>query len=343
LDTVFVFDTRFSFNFDNSIDSDSYLSGPELYPGSVQAVLDQLSLSYTIDEATINTTVADGVTLPELALSVDGGSTWNYTASNTNSQTWSISEGTTTATARLTLGRHGTRSTASPTTGFRPMKVDLYELLITASAVGSINELDIVGNHEENLTRIMETSVAGYRYVMDHSPNSLDIEFFPADTEKSLPDLTVKNRRPTTDVGEYANKVHVYGGDPDNSGSKPYAVVQDDNEVNEVGEEPEVIIDPQITTVDDAENRATAELFSRVKKRTTGGSLEVVAKHPLPGYTYPVDTTGDGSTTKLPLERVEFEEGPGVADGLLAFEDLVSIEKNVVRAERTTRDLSALL
>lgn len=339
-DVVGVYDSRYTYTFDNNLNAESgYLDGPEPYPDSVAVQLEQIDVPYNITESTVQTTEAGGQPLPEIAVSPDGGSTWK-TAANVNDATFTISVATTTLDTRLTLGRYGSTTGQTPLQGTTPMRVDVYDHLLDGNDLGVIEELELTGNHLENLKAIHETS--DYRFVMDHDPNALNIESFPADTEKTLPDLTIKNRLPSTDVGGYANKVHVFGAKA-SDGTRPVAVVQDDTEINEVGVEPVPIIAPDLTTVTDVKNKARTELTKRVAKRRNAGELEVVAQHPLPGYTYPVDLTGDGTTTKIPLETVDFSEGRGEADGRLSFEALLGVEIEVAAAKRTTRNISTLL
>lgn len=339
-DVVGVYDSRYSYTFDNTLNAESgYLDGPQPYPDAVSIQPEQIDVPYNITESTVQTTEAGGQPLPEIAVSPDGGSTWK-TAAGVNDATFSIGVATTTLDTRFTLGRYGSTTGQTPLQGTTPMRVDVYDHLLDGNDLGVIEQLELTGNHLENLKAIHETS--DYRFVMDHDPNDLLIESFPSDTEKTLPDLTVKNRLPSTDVGGYANKVHVFGAKADD-GTRPVAIVQDDTEIAEVGVEPVPIIAPDLTTVTDVKNKARTELTSRVGKRRDAGELEVVAKHPLPGYTYSVDLTGDGATEKIPLESVEFMEGRGEADGRLSFEEPIGVEIDVAAAQRTTRNISALL
>jgi len=141
IDAIAVVDDRTSRTFDNSVDSNQALSGPELYPTSRVAALDSVSLRQAADEVTFTSTWNDTSGGQYIEVSNDGGN--NYERfNNTTSGTATFASNTKQLQANLNLARYSTGSTTTPTNGDAGQTVDLWDLATVPEAVRSddINE-----------------------------------------------------------------------------------------------------------------------------------------------------------------------------------------------------------
>jgi hypothetical protein len=130
-------DTRYSYTYDNSVDANQELSGPELYPDSQLFEFAQASTTRNVTEANFDLTANDVSGPFQVELSNDDGATWEVVS---NSQTGSVTFDSADANVdvRLTMGRYGTQ-TESPTSGHLAQSVSLWELFANPDAVVSDN------------------------------------------------------------------------------------------------------------------------------------------------------------------------------------------------------------
>lgn len=135
--------------------SSGYLDGPELYPSGELVSFSSTSTTRAFDSARVSQTWNDTSNNQFIELSNDGGSTWQ-TLNNTDSGSVTFSSAETTLQARVNLSRYGSRTTATPQTGYQGQSVsthDLYADIIAISpednGLASVNA--IVNVQDENL------------------------------------------------------------------------------------------------------------------------------------------------------------------------------------------------
>ncbi|AFH22764.1 hypothetical protein OSG_eHP34_00155 [environmental Halophage eHP-34] len=127
-DLIGVQDTSFSWTLDNSVDANGYLSSPALYPSGAQTIIDKATTRRNIKSGKFNSTWDDTTGAQSIELAPDGST---FTAfNNTSSGSYSFSDATQEITTRFTFDRYGSRTTATPTSGFKGQAVDLWELFV---------------------------------------------------------------------------------------------------------------------------------------------------------------------------------------------------------------------
>jgi hypothetical protein len=131
LDLLNIEDARFSHSFPNPTSGTDYLSGPENFPAAIARQTEQATAINQVvgGRATVSANPSGGPNdIPEIELSNTQGTTYPISGSDTNSVNASFPSASAGIRSRLTLGRHGARISATPTTGFKPDRVDSVEI-----------------------------------------------------------------------------------------------------------------------------------------------------------------------------------------------------------------------
>jgi hypothetical protein len=136
-------DARFPYTFDNSTDSDDNLEGPQLFPDLQTVEFDASSTLRIVNSVTASEDYNDVSNNQFIEVSNDGGATFQR-FNNTSSATGNFQSGGQSPQARLGLSRFGSRTTASPSTGFNGQTVSTHELVagqegIVPNGIGSAN------------------------------------------------------------------------------------------------------------------------------------------------------------------------------------------------------------
>lgn len=336
IDVVAPRDARYSYNDDNSVNSNYALDGPELYPDGEDVVIGQFSSDLNVVQVKVSSSWKDSETsgAQQISTSVDGGSTWD-TASNTTSITsdYPNNKGTTIDT-RATLDRYGSRSTGvSPTTGFKSQGVDTWTVKYDGTDLAVVDDQTFRGDPFSVLKKLHDNY--GFTFSIDHANTDNNgnlkkyVESFKDGSQSKSANWTVLNRRPSVDFREYANKVTIYGA-LQSDGTRPKATVQDDSEVSTYGTVGFVDKAPSADNLDDTRSIARSVLNTKVAKRKRKGKLQIAPINILPGYDYSVDWFGDGTTTDVPVKRVEWGEQLDRASGTLQFSEDDDIVASVV-------------
>lgn len=128
VDVVAPYDTRFNYFFDDDNGGNGgYLDGPELYPDGVDIVFEDATTAQNVVGGKVDTVMNDTSGSQALALSNDQGTSYS-SASNVSTYSTSFSSGGGSIRTRVTLSRFGSRSTATPQTGFNAQSLDSYKL-----------------------------------------------------------------------------------------------------------------------------------------------------------------------------------------------------------------------
>ena len=139
IDRVAVYDTRFEsqLDFDNTVDDEQQLSGPQFFANSVEQEFATVTTRRNVTEAAINATwddVSNGQ-YQELAIIDD-----TFERTN-NSETATISvadeDADTSVQSRVSLSRYGTATNDTPTEGRQGQRIESWELTANPDAVVS--------------------------------------------------------------------------------------------------------------------------------------------------------------------------------------------------------------
>lgn len=162
IDTVAVYDTRYSWTFDNSVDANGYLSSPSLYP--TQTIeFDDAEVVESVTGGTFTGTFSDTTGDQEIELTNDLTGGWQGA---TNQSTFDVDFGDLgpTLTARVTLGGGGSRTTAAPTEGYEPQALQSYTLEADVDDTPLIVEQGFDGQTQELLNQVAELADAVWEY-----------------------------------------------------------------------------------------------------------------------------------------------------------------------------------
>lgn len=352
-DVVAPLDGRFSYTFDNDTsNSGERVSGPELYP-EITAESSIFATSYNIIHSDVSSSIDDITGVQAISVSNDGGSTYN-TFNNTTSVSHDYSNTGREARLRVTLGRYGSRTDATPTTGFNPQTISSITHTIDGNDLTVIDELELSRNHFDNLKTLHEYGT--YVWSIEHTADSLanmPVESFVKGSQtKPKPDGfdLQENKSKEVSAQQYYNTIYLEGALVD--GSRPTAEVKDNTLIDEDGREigPGVLRDSNITTEAGADFRATALLSKATSKRSVKGTVTAAPEFAQAGYAYPAlfEPTGWGSnwgtnwgsiTVYYPAEEVRINISQ---DGLSATYDFVSrndISKDIRELKRNANEL----
>ncbi|WP_135302635.1 hypothetical protein [Haloarcula amylovorans] len=128
IDVVAVYDNRFSYTFDNSVDSDNALSGPQTKPDLVEIETINETSSRQISGGRVESTWNDTSGSQYVAVSNDGGATYT-TANNSETVETDFGSASSQLRAKLGLSRYGSGRSTTPTTGYNSQSVDVIRLL----------------------------------------------------------------------------------------------------------------------------------------------------------------------------------------------------------------------
>lgn len=164
VDAVFVYDDRFNYNFDNTVDSDNgHLDGPETHPNAVDVVFSDATSPFVILESTGTLAIDDTGNEQAVAISADQGSTY-VEATNSTTVTATGLE-TPQVRLRVTLSRHspnGPRN-QSPRFGYASQKIDSFEL-----TTGLRQESLLIDQTFDNSVASVLNQIAGDEYIWSY-------------------------------------------------------------------------------------------------------------------------------------------------------------------------------
>jgi hypothetical protein len=301
VDCLFVYDARYSYSFDNSVDGDGYLSGPELYPDMAELQAEEASANWNITRAYVTITADDlsggqrlQVQLTDTFRPTDGSE------DNTEAITVDNQGASSTAQSRVRLARYGSRSTASPTSGFNGQRVTSYDLSVDTNDIAIIEDETYKGSvfdvwqalHQDgNMTAVAEAT--------DSSRELLSLE--PGDRTRGQ-DWTVLDHTRAYETDRYGNRIQGVGGTRDD-GTRVRVTVTDDGEVSRVGEvvEAEPIIRTGVVDENVLRSAARNKLAAVADQDRLAGDLTVVPTHAAPGVAYTVGPFDDSAVALLSM------------------------------------------
>ena len=342
LDAVFLYDDRFSYTFDNTTDSNGYLSGPELYPHTKTIQTNDEPTDLNINSLSITSTWTDTTGNQSLGVSNDGGQTF-LTENNTQTIDKTFNGGGRTAKAQFTLDGYGSRTTASPTEDYLGQEIDSYELRADLDNLTVIDELELTNNHFENLQTLH--SFGNYLWTIEHSDADIaDIVVYSyqeGDETRPSPSAYTDpiSKTATIDTRNYFNELFFYGAKNDND-EYPHVQVFDQDEINDVGKTISATLhDPNVTTFAGARFRANALLAELTDENNRKGEITIPLRASVthPGYARQIDF-GDGGTLKT-IEEVELNETPNTVEQTHKFTPPDNVASEIEELKRNARDV----
>lgn len=345
VDVVAPADNRFTVTLDDTVttnsDGNNVLSGPELYPDELDVTLQQTSTSFNITEATITSTWNDTSGPQAIAVSNDNGANFIESA-NTATDTFNFTTSGREAITRFTLGRYGSRTTATPTTGHLGQNVQDYLLEVDLNDLVVIDRLELTRDHFANLKQLHD--YGDFLWVIEHDSGDLDtltVRSFNRGAEtRTSPFAFLKpaNRSPEVAAENYFNSVRLEGAlQPD--GTRPTAEVKDDDAISNDGREitPGVLRDQSISTEAGAAFRANALLQAALENDALRGTIDTYPSYVEPGFAYEIDF-GQGPEFKT-LESLSITESVGDVGATAEFVTREQLSETISNLKREGRNL----
>jgi hypothetical protein len=315
VDCVAVLDNRFNYTFDNSVNDDGYLSGPELYPDAATLAFDNVSTQKGIAKAYLSVTDDDGE-VSKLQLSFDGGSSYVPTDGsevNVDSVSAEPSSSTQQVRGRVELGRYGSRSLESPTQGINGGSISTWDLDVDLLDTSVIDSLELTESHLDNIQQLLD--YGDYTLIIEHEESSKPTISYPygkadSSVQKQLPGR-IDDQNPGVNAENYGNRVILRGAE-DSNGNRPEAIVEDSDAITDDGR---VILPPgspfydnDLTTGAGVQTKAESLLEQAQRAGEIRGSVTLGLPHKaIAGYQFEVDF-GNGPRY-LTAEEVEIQDG----------------------------------
>jgi len=343
VDCLATYDNRFSYDFDNTVDENNALSGPEPYPDSEpQIEFSAEPVSFNITSATATQTWNDTSNAQQISLSNDGGSTYT-TTQNTDSATVNFSDDGRSARVRVVLDRFDTGSTTSPTSGDGGQLIQDHTLTVDGDDLVVIDTLELSRNHFDNLQELHE--YGDFQWTIEHGNESIAnlpvTSYQRGDETRSAPDGFDDpiNQDPEIAGRSYFNAIFLQGA-ADSNGDRPSAELKDQTAINNDNREisPGVLRDPKITTEDGATFRARALLQAALKNSNIRGGVTVASvDFTHPGYSYPIDFGGGGSDKVA--ESVELTYSGNTVEIKYEFTPPTTLSDEITKLKRNQRGI----
>ncbi len=241
----------------------------------------------------------------------------------------------------FTLGRYGSRTTATPQTGYQTQAIDNYSLKVDGDDLVVITELELSRNHFDNLQTLHD--YGNFLWVIEHDNSDIaDLtvsSFRRGDETRPAPDGLdkQKNQQPEIQAGTYYNAIYLEGEKRDD-GTRPTAEVKDDDAIAEDGREisPGVLRDLNVTTEAGAIYRARALLETAQQNNNLVGRVTVPPMITHPGYAYPIDM-GDGEEYKT-AEEVTMSMGTNTAEATFDFSVRSGFSEDISELRRNSKE-----
>ncbi len=333
-------DGRYNYNFDNSLNSDNLLDGPELYPVGIPVALDDTTTSFNIAGASVASTW-NGTTNNQIRVTNDNGDNYK-SVSGSDSLSVDFNTAGRQTFVEISLGRFGSRDTRSPRKGFNGHAIDSYSLSIDGDNLVVIVDMELMRNHFDNLKTLHE--FGDFLWTIEHDDGPISdmavSSFRRGEETRPAPDgfSNQVNQRPEIQSGSYFNSVYLEGAKRDD-GTRPTATEKDQEAINNDDREisPGVLRDTTITTDAGANFRAQALLDAALSNNDLVGSVTVPPVMVHPGYSRPVDF-GPGEDDKT-VEKVSLSLSQNNAEATFDFTSRTGLVEDIESLKRDTKGL----
>ena len=342
-DVVAPLDNRYSYTFDNDNGGSSgYLDGPQFFPDAFTVTLTEQPVSFNIPHADVTSTWNNTTGEQAIEVSNDGGQNWTPT-NNSSSASVDFPDAGRIAQVRFTLDRYGSRTTATPQTGYLGQTVDDYTLTVDGNDLAVVDELELSSNHFDNIATLC--SLGDFQYVVEHQAgpvSDMPVHCFQrGDETRTSPSEYNNPLGESREVAaqSYYNSIYVQGA-KDESGNRPSATADDQQAIDQAGREisPGVLRDLTITTEAGALFRAQALLDKALSENDLVGTKTIGPTVVLPGFSYSVDF-GTGAKEKT-LEEVSLNLGPDVVEATHRFTLPYELAEEISGLRQETSEIS---
>ena len=211
IDSVAVYDARYSgdLSFSDSVDESGFLPGPERYPEAISVEFGGVDLARQVVGGRAEIDVSATAGQQSVGVSNDGGQTYTTAANSTVVDT-DFGESSTSLQCRVTLSRHGSRTTAAPTQGFRTtaleglsLAADLDETPLVDGRVLEGDLIDVVADVADNANLVTELT-----YERDTGPT---LQVTTPGQRESRADPSLTDWSTTTDHDSVVRRATVTG------------------------------------------------------------------------------------------------------------------------------------
>jgi len=296
-----------------------YLDGPELFPDDITQTLALASTSWNITEGTLTTSWDDTSGNQRIQLRLTDQTFFPNDGTENNTQSVTTDFGTEVGPAiqgRATFDRYGSRTTATPKTGFKAQSLTSWEITFDGNNIPVIGSQTFEGSKFQIAQDLH--NFARMRFSFGHERNSLPVESFRAgEVTGTLPsDLAIVNKTRRQNVESAYNHVTVRGQRVD--GTRLTHTARDQTSINEFGQQHLDRLDPTLETEEAVKVASRQTLNEKLKEFSGKGDLETQPRDVQPGLSYPnqFDSSGDD----LPLEETQYSvEGRNIM-GTLVFD-----------------------
>ncbi|ELZ84397.1 fibronectin type III domain-containing protein [Haloferax elongans ATCC BAA-1513] len=209
-DVPVVYDNRFSYTWDNSVDANGYLSGPERKPDQWDVIFGEIPAVQSVSGGRIEVTMDDTSGNQQLALSVDDGSTWS-TASNTSTFETDFASLGNGLTARVRLSRYGSQSGSTPTSGVSGQSLDVLDLFADLDTTPLVSNQAFDGEIVDVVNTVADDANAIWELVWDDSIGGLAFEWTQPGQRTASGDPSIIDFEVAIDSSSVNEKAVVYG------------------------------------------------------------------------------------------------------------------------------------
>lgn len=300
LDALALVDGRFDHNFDNSVNSNNRLAGPEKYPNDATVAASEADATWNIETARLDVTMNDlgGGQRLQLQFNTD----WLPTdGSETNTDFVAVDNpgATSTITGRIRMDRFGSRDDATPTQGFERQALSEWELRVDTNDAAVIEDETYSGSYfrvwkdlhdDANLVCVAEYDEPRKLTTLQLGDETRPAEVIPVDANLKR------------DTRKFANRLRGIG----DSGNLEVKVTNQ-AAVDEAGEviEGEPIFALNETNSERLLSQVRNELAAVATDRPSG-TLDIEPRAIAPGFAYDLPEVG-----VEPVTEVTFSEESG--------------------------------
>jgi hypothetical protein len=345
-DVLAFVDNRYTYNFDNSVHQDNgYLDGPEKSPSAVRVDSGTEQTKFNIAEAAVDATVNDTTGGQAIGIDLPLDTATDFFA-NTSSATLNNPDVAREVGVEFKLG-HYPQSTnaqsATPRYGYNRQRIDSFTLTADLDSLTVIDEIELRGNHFQNLKQLHE--YGNFLWTIEHDSDGISnlvvYSYAEGSETRSRPNAYDEplSKQSSVDATNYFNAIFFRGAVPA-SGTQPTATAEDTDEINDANERLEATVkDPKVKTEAGADFRAQSLLDKLTDENKRRGELEIplAASITHPGYARPVDF-GNGQEDKT-IEEVRLTSS--ATDGVTQthnFSPPDQVSRELDQLKRNARD-----
>ena len=317
LDALALVDDRFDHTFDNSVNSNNRLAGPEKFPNDATVAASEADATWNIKTARLDIVMNDlgggqglQVQFTTDWLPSDGSET------NTDFVVVDNPGATSTITGRVRMDRFGSRDDATPTQGFRRQTLSTWELRVDTNDVVVIEDETYSGSYFRVWKQLHDDAnlVCAAEYDEPRKLTTLQLGDETQSTEVIPVDANLER-----DTRKFANRLRGIG-----DGGNLKVEVTNQTAVDEAGEviEGEPVVALNETSSERLLSQVRNELAAAVATDRPSGTLDIEPRAVTPGFAYDLPEVGVEPVTEVTFGKesgqLRVGQPPDDLSGLLA-------------------------